>query len=1248
MASTSSLSGTSTGKIVTLMSADAQKVQDAFLTIHSLWGAPIMIVVILIFLYSYVKWATFVGLGVMLSVGPLAGSLSRVLGKLQKARVGWTDKRVGVVNEVIAGIRVIKFYAWESSFMKRIQEYRDEEGNLLKKIAAATALFVVVLLIGPVFVAIACFSSYTLGGYTLTTADAYTALAFFSILRMPLSFLPMFITTAINAMIGLRRIQGFLSNPDAEDRSMDDGVPKGTVQIQDGAFQWDASQSKPTLRDITFSAEPGSLTMVVGSVGSGKSSLLASLIRQIDRISGTVRVGGSIAYVSQSAWIINDTVRENIIMGKTFNEQKYMDALKVSQLIDDLGMWQKGDLTEIGERGITMSGGQKQRVSIARAVYADADVYLMDDPLSAVDAHVGKALFEGCLTGALAGRTIVLVSNAIHYLSHADKVIWLENGTIKAMGCYDEVVLAGFNPESLADSSAEEGQAKSSIGRSTSGSCSKDQDSSGRVMKIAEEKEEDGDEKASDSEISDSSAECHPLSEGASSRESSSPTILAGAVGHELDSNGLPLVNQKNAKEPLRQIQNSKSSDAQSTIVTDEEEKTLNKVTNKGKEHKKEQELTGVEEREGGSIGWKVVGQYVVAFGGFVAVTGVFILLILEQGFKIGTDRWIGLWAEDKVNIQLWGYIVVYAGLGVLFGIFTFLRTLCFSYNHVRAALNLHRWLLVHLLKLPMSFFDTNPSGRIVNRFSRDMDIVDMTLTQSMAQCLGCFGIFLGILVVICMATPFFTPFLIPLTLVYFWIQRLYIPSGRELQRLESISRSPIYTQFGETINGVATIRAYGLVDHFTSLSDSQIQLNAAAFTTQKAASAWLSTRLDVVGLITLMLAAVLAVQGGIEPALAGLSLVYALDMTKFLKFGTQTASRIESDFNSVERIVQYLKPGIEGNEDIENDKVPEVEKPANWPANGAIKVNNVSMRYRDDTPLVLKNVMLDIKAGEKVGIAGRTGSGKSSLFLAFYRMVNIEEGDIEIDGVNTSGLKLSTLRKVMSMIPQDPFMFSGTVRLNLDPFDEYQDDEVWKALNGVGLKPVIEELPEKLLAPVVDNGGNFSQGQRQLFCLARALLRKSKILMMDEATASVDTETDALIQRTIRDSMKDTTVLTIAHRINTIMDSDKVLVMDKGEVGEFGAPQELLKSENGLFTRLVMNSKKSGKEMLEAATFRIDPRGSANDTVIEEEEEEEENQCERQYGLQKSASTIGLTWRSAPDMTPDMSPDMPSDVSDD
>lgn len=1219
-ASSCALSDTPAGKIVTLMSVDAQKVQDACLSIHALWGSPIMVGAILFFLYEYVGWATFVGLVVMASLGPIAGRLSRVIGKLQRERVGWTDKRVGLVNEVITGMRVIKFYAWEASFIERIQEYRNKEGTILKKLSVTFGLFSMLLFTGPVFVAVSCFSSYALAGNTLSTADAYSALAFFTILRAPLSFLPMFVTNAINAVVGLKRIQGFLLKPEIEERTKDEDVPVGVVEVRDGKFKWDTRSEEPTLRDVSFRAIPGTLTMVVGSVGSGKTSLLASLLRQTERISGSVQIRGRIAYVSQSAWIINDTVRENIILGAHFDEARYNQALETSQLMDDLAMWAKGDMTEIGERGITMSGGQKQRVSIARAVYSDADIFLLDDPLSAVDAHVGKALFDTCFTSVLTKKTIILVSNTIHFLPRADHILWLEDHTIKAQGSYKDIMASGFNPNDLGESVNVDlvvsPDVESIAPVRSIGNLSK----SAKFEAVAEVEEEDAMHVEGMYEGSEEREES--LSETASvSAVDSSPTLRAQDSPTQLDQ-GIPsplsYTAQDVGKDNGENNMKKNSFDVKIPIEKECESK------NEGKRFDKGGELTGIEERADGGIGIEVIGKYTYAIGGGLVVLLLIILFAFEQSAKISTDRWLGLWAEDRLNLQLGAYVGTYAAMGVAFGFFVFARSVHFSRSHVEGALQLHKWLLDHLLKLPMNFFDTNPSGRIVNRFSRDTDILDNQLAQTIAQFLTCCATFLGILVVISLATPLFVPILLPIALFYYYIQRYYIPSGRELQRLESTTRSPIYTHFGETINGAATIQAYNISDHFIGLSDRQIERNAAAFSTQKAASGWLSTRLDVIGLVTLMSAALLAVRGDISPALAGLSLVYALDMTKFLKFGTQTASLTESNFNSVERMVQYLKPDIEGNKDIESGTSPEAKLPENWPSQGAIRITNMSMRYRPQTPLVIRNLFLDIKPGEKVGIAGRTGSGKSSLFLALYRMVELEEGGVEIDGVDTANLKLSTLRSSMSMIPQDPFMFSGTIRLNLDPFDLHGDAELWKALEGVGLKETIENLDEKLGAPVVDNGANFSQGQRQLFCLARALLRKSKILMMDEATASVDIESDALIQRTIRENMQDTTVLTIAHRIHTIMDSDRVLVMDNGQISEFDAPQTLLTQKNSLFRHLVKSSQKSGKKLLGKSSFNMDPKTAADRS-------DDELQLDEDSGtLQKSASTIGLTGATA------------------
>jgi len=573
----------------------------------------------------------------------------------------------------------------------------------------------------------------------------------------------------------------------------------------------------------------------------------------------------------------------------------------------------------------------------------------------------------------------------------------------------------------------------------------------------------------------------------------------------------------------------------------------------------------------------------------------IIMLFTLEQGARAYTDRWIGIWFDNTYDQGTWFYLGLYLMLGCVYAGITFVRSINFLFMCVRAAVNLHNKLLTHILCLPKSFFDTNPAGRILNRFSRDTDIMDATLSASLIQFAGCVATYIANLVVIAIATKWFAIAIPPLTVVYVIIQRYYIPTARELQRIESITRSPIYSKFGEALLGVPTIRAYRKEQHFTQVSDTLMERNAYAYVTQKLSGGWLAMRLDLLGLLVLTGAAALCIQGNIDPGLAGLAIVYALDLTRYLKHGTNMASKSEADFNSVERIVQYLEPDPEA----APDTPPEVaaEMPPNWPDRGAIEVTKLAMRYRPEMPLVLKGVSFVINPGEKVGLVGRTGSGKSSLFLALFRMVEAEEGAILIDGVDIRTLGVRHLRAKMSIIPQDPFMFSGTVRRNLDPFEKAEEAELWRVLEHVGLKTVIGDLEGKLDAKVVDNGANFSLGQRQLFCLARAMLRNSRILMLDEATASVDLESDSKMQTTIRNEFAECTMLTIAHRLHTIMDSDRVIVMENGVVAENDDPDELLKKDMGMFTALVEQTGKSSSKYLRrlASSARMERLGRVN-----------------------------------------------------
>jgi ATP-binding cassette subfamily C (CFTR/MRP) protein 1 len=579
-------------------------------------------------------------------------------------------------------------------------------------------------------------------------------------------------------------------------------------------------------------------------------------------------------------------------------------------------------------------------------------------------------------------------------------------------------------------------------------------------------------------------------------------------------------------------------------------------------------------------------------------------LFAMEYGTKAFLDYWLALWASDKFGWESNQYLGVYFAIFLSNGIAIFFRSLIIYFFLVRAAKNLHEALLARVMKFPMAFYDTTPSGRIINRFSRDTETVDIVLPGIIIQFLGCITSIITTLAIICVATGWFTLALPPILILYITVQRFYIPSCRELQRIESISRSPIYTGLGEAVNGVETIRAFRQEKHFISISDDLIQHNADAFVTQKLASGWLGTRLRLLGTVIVGCCAFLVIQGKVSPGVAGLCLVYALDVTKYLEHGTNMATELETKMNAVERVVEYLDLPLESEHDT--DEGVALGLPVGWPAKGTLEVAGLDMRYRPGLPLVLRDLTFTAMGGEKLGICGRTGSGKSSLFLALFRIVEPAGGSIKIDGVDVTTLGLHKLRSKMAMIPQDPFMFAGTVRTNLDPFDEHPDVAIWEVLGKVGLRATVEEAAKKLDMEVVDNGANFSLGQRQLLCMGRALLRNSRILMMDEATASVDMDSDALIQRTVREAFAHCTTLTIAHRLNTIMDSDKVAFLDAGRLTEFGEPADLLKDKAGSFTKLVEQSGKKNSKFLQGLSAAAKDARSSKQNLAEIEKAEE------------------------------------------
>ena len=1172
------LQAESTGKIVTLMSNDVNKLQDLFSMIHNLWAAPIFIIASFTLLYDVIEWSAFVGFACILIAAPFTATVAKKLFGLRRLVVQCADKRVNILSEVVSGMKVIKYYAWEKTFKEKTEKIREEEVNLVWRAQKISALFGVALFSTPIFIAVCSFGSFSLAGNDITAPTAYTALALFNTLRFPLVLVPFLLTSLLNALNAIQRLGAFLDQDESLEVEIDGSEP-GRVVLNDASFCWptlpkkakedekkpgqgggppssgapattttsgeggpiqakkkpkrvsrkeqkkldaekaakekeeleNAPQQEPFgMTNVSVNIEPGSLTMIIGPVGCGKSTLLSALNKFITLKSGEIKLSGTSSFVAQTAWILNTSVRNNILFGKPYDSKLYEDTLKRAQLMDDLDLLPAGDLTMIGERGVTLSGGQKQRISIARALYAESDVYLFDDPLSAVDNHVGAALFKDVIRGSLKNKTRVLVTNALQYLPQADQIVVLEEGKVQEIGTYKSLMSKGLDFSKL--------------------------------MKH------------------------HGLDQEESSRAS-----LDGDSRKSIDE-------KRKSLDASSAQQGEQKAPAKPKIITDDMI---------GKE----------EERSIGNVSLKVYMEFFRATGTKFSALFVFCLFGAEYGTKAFLDYWLSWWAENKFGWNSKQYLGIYFAIFLVNGIAIFFRSIVLYFFCVRAAKNLHNKLLGRVLKMPMSFFDTTPSGRIINRFSRDTETIDSVLPGIVVQFLGCISNIITTLAIICAATLWFMIALPPIFLIYISVQRFYIPACRELQRIESITRSPIYSGLGEAVLGVETIRAYRAQAHFILEADLKAQKNADAFISQRMAACWLNMRLRFIGTGIVLLASFLVIQGKVEAGIAGLTLVYALDVTKYMEHGTNMASQLETQMNAVERVVQYLDLPLEKNHTTEPDVAKEL--PESWPAKGKLEIVDLSMKYRDNLPLVLNKISFTVLPGQKVGICGRTGSGKSSMFVALFRIVEPQPGSrILLDGVDVSTLGLRDLRSKMAMIPQDPFMFAGTVRTNLDPFEEHTDEEVWSVIEKVGLKHTIDTAAKQLDMEVIDNGSNFSLGQRQLLCMGRALLRNSRVLMMDEATASVDMDSDALIQKTVREAFSECTTLTIAHRLNTIMDSDKILFLDSGKVSEYDDPQTLLGNPSGDFSRLVEKTGKTQEKNLKriASDAALKRKGSVSD----------------------------------------------------
>ncbi|KKA26039.1 hypothetical protein TD95_000340 [Thielaviopsis punctulata] len=1131
-----------TGDIVNYMAVDAQRMQDLTQFGQMLWSAPFQIMICMLSLYDLVGWSMLAGIAVMIIMLPINGVISRMMRNLQKEQMKVKDSRSRLITEIINNMKSIKLYAWGTAFMNKLNHVRnDQELKNLRKIGATQAMANFTWNTAPFFVSCSTFAVFVLtNDRPLTTEIVFPALALFNLLNFPLSILPMVVTAVVEATVAVGRITDFLMADELQTDAVVTGptpteMGEETVIIRDGVFSWGANESKNVLGDIDYTAYKGELSCVVGRVGSGKSSFLQTMLGDLYKSRGSVEVRGSIAFVAQQPWILNATVKENIVFGYRFDPVFYDRTVKACALIDDFAQLPDGDETYVGERGISLSGGQKARVALARAVYARADIYLLDDVLSAVDSHVGRHIIDNVLgpRGLLNTKTRILATNSIPVLREASYITLLRDNRIAEKGTFKQLMaMKGLVSDLLKTAGHDSSNSGTAAGSETS--------------TIAEA--ESSFKSQANSEADEDVPEMEPI--------------------HTKSDNTKGKGKGKGRSDSMATLRRASAASFRGSRgkLADEE----------GSAPKKTSQMK--ETSEQGSVKFQVYMEYARSNNLF-AVAMYLLALLLAQTVSIGGSAWLKKWSDSNANKGYNADFGRFLGIYFIFGIgsaaMTMIQTLIlWIFCSIEASRKLHERMATAIFRAPMSFFDVTPTGRILNRFSSDIYKIDELLARTFNMLFLNLSRSLFTLAIISISTPLFTLLIVPLACMYMYIQKYYLRTSRELKRLNSVSRSPIYAHFQETLGGTSTIRAYGQQQRFEMENEWRVDANLRAFFPSISSNRWLAIRLEFIGALVILAAAgfsVISVVSGshLKEGMVGLAMSYALQIVTSLNWIVRQSVEVETNIVSVERVLEYASIKSEA-----PDIIPEHRPPAAWPAQGSVEFHNYSTRYRDGLDLVLKDITLDIKSHEKIGVVGRTGAGKSSLTLALFRIIEAAAGNISLDNVNTSTIGLLDLRRRLAIIPQDAALFEGTVRDNLDPGHVHDDSELWSVLEHARLKDHVLSMAGELDARISEAGSNLSQGQRQLISLARAMLTPSNILVLDEATAAVDVETDALLQETLRSPIfSHKTIITVAHRINTIIDSDRVVVLDKGRVAEFGTPQELLKNTDGVFYGLVKQS---------------------------------------------------------------------------
>ncbi|CAG0895339.1 unnamed protein product [Cyprideis torosa] len=1113
------LGQTTTGQMVNLLSNDVQRFDMSFVFIPHLIAGPLQSLISVGIIGYFVSWPVSVaGFTALFLIVPLQTYLGKVFSKFRLKTAGKTDERVRLMSEILDGMRIIKMYAWEKPFAEKVDFARRAEVKVIQAVSFLRGFNMAMFFMVSRVVLLVTFVTFVLIGEKITAEKVFLTVATFNTVRLMMTYcFPNAIGMGAETLVSCKRLENFLLLservtppdfflPDASGKLSTNIFIEDTLHVENISASWNPESGTETLSDISLTIGPGELVAVVGMVGAGKSSLLQAILRELPLTKGTIRCPKKIGYTAQEAWVFAGTIEENILLSRPMDEVLFKKVVRACAFDVDLNQFPSRQKTFVGDRGVTLSGGQKARLSLARALYQEADLYLLDDPLSAVDAHVGRHLFDFCIMKYLKDKPRLLVTHQLQFLSKADKIIVLHDGRVRASGSMQDLKKAGIDVNKY----------------------------------IAQE---------------DSTASPEQKQEGKEAamtqkRKRNLSTSSAGSVMSATSFGQFGIEGNQETLQPLPPLT-----------------------------HGQVAEL-----RSEGQVEWKTYWTYFKAGASYPSLIFVIICNILAQIAFSGSDMWLSYWtnmeAEKNTTIpeseyiwyeRTYGAMYIYAGIVLSLILLSLVRSWHVMSICMKASVNLHSKMFNSVLRAPMKFFDNNPVGRTLNRFSRDTGNMDELLPTLLLDVVLAFLSILGVVAVIAIVNPWMViPSLITCFIVYY-TRKFYLATSRQIKRLEGTSRSPVFSHLAATLQGLDTIRACKVETDFCHRFDYLQDQHSKAFFLFLSTSRWLGVALDI--LVAVYLACVtysFMIAESQDAGVVGLAISSAVTVTGMLQWGSKQSAEMENQFTSVERIIEYTDLPPEAELDSRPDKKPN----PSWPAQGGIKLENVGLTYDTDPDVrpVLSGLNLEIHPREKIGIVGRTGAGKSSFIVALFRLVE-PFGTLTIDGIDTKSIGLHDLRQKLSIIPQEPVLFAGSVRKNLDPFSKSSDDQLWDALEQVQLKEPISQLSGGLEAMIADRGTNFSVGQRQLICLARAILNKNRILILDEATANVDLRTDQLIQQALRTKFVDCTTITIAHRLDTIIDSDRIIVLEAGRLAQFGSPHQLLQDKSGIFHKLLQQT---------------------------------------------------------------------------